>query len=155
MAVTNIQGFLVINQETEDLWKLNRVVISEGNVVFNKDAYTFTIGDGISPYGNLTGLSLANSLGYDPRITEDSDGNLLWKGSPVTAESTLTYVHLQNVPNTIWNIVHNYHKQPISITVFDADNLKITAYESWSESTDNKFVLRFGIAVAGKAILTF
>jgi hypothetical protein len=65
-----------------------------------------------------------------------------------------TYTHVQTVPAETWNVQHNFGTvQPLLLFVTDAGGDAVRCEADYPASTVNLLTLRFGLPVAGKAVV--
>jgi hypothetical protein len=66
-----------------------------------------------------------------------------------------SYTHTQSTPSEVWNVQHNFNTpDPLWVAVVDdTDGNLVVCEEDYPASTNNLLVLRFGIPMAGTAIV--
>jgi hypothetical protein len=66
----------------------------------------------------------------------------------------LSYTHVQSTAAMTWYVQHNFGTaEPLLVFVTDASGHLVWCEEDYPSSTMNLLVLRFGIVMAGKAIV--
>jgi len=98
-------------------------------------------GNGV-PEGGTAGQVLAKK--------SDDDGDVEW----VQPKYGIKYVHTQTIAASVWSCQHGFGVKEVLVTVIDdEDGAEVYGAIDYPASTINMLVVRFGMPVAGKAIL--
>lgn len=118
-----------LRRDSSSNWTYDNPILSEGELGFETDTGRFKIGNGIDDWMSLNYASVL----------------------PSETATLSSYIHIQSVPASTWNVNHNLGVRA-NITVVDSSENQVEGDITYQD--DNTIIIEFSGSFSGKAYVS-